>query len=115
MHLYGDSWFISQFDYHINNKKNVHPYFFLKKNCTLCSRARHLVTLDLEIQLDRKHHFGEKVVCLVKYVDSIDSNGHFDSALETGNSISIHICVSKCQTLLWQKSYFIFYLCVRFY
>jgi hypothetical protein len=59
-----------------------------------------LETLDLEIQFDRKYHFGEKVVCLVKYVDSIGSNGHFGSTLETGNSISIHIDVSKCQTLL---------------
>jgi hypothetical protein len=64
------------------------------------SRVWHLETLDLEIRVDWKHHFGGMVACLVKYVDSIGSNGHFGSALETGYSTSIHIRVSKCQTLL---------------
>jgi hypothetical protein len=49
----------------------------------------------METLLDRKHHFGEKAARLIKYVDLIGYIGIFDSALETGNSFSIHIRVSR--------------------
>jgi hypothetical protein len=49
----------------------------------------------METWLDRKHHCSEKVAYLIKYVDLIDYIGNFGSALETGNSISIHIRVSR--------------------
>jgi hypothetical protein len=65
------------------------------------SRVWHLETLGLEIRFDWKHGFGEEVACLVNYVGSIGSDGHFGSGLETGNSTSIRISVSKCQILLY--------------
>jgi hypothetical protein len=49
----------------------------------------------METWLDRKHHCSEKVAYLIKYVDLIGYIGIFGSALEIGNSISIHIFVSK--------------------
>jgi hypothetical protein len=48
----------------------------------------------MENWLDRKHHFGEKAKRLIKCVDLIGYIGIFGSALETGNSFSIHIRVS---------------------
>jgi hypothetical protein len=49
----------------------------------------------MEIWLDRKHYCSEKAAYLIKYVDLIGYIGIFGSALDTGNSISIHNRVSR--------------------
>jgi hypothetical protein len=81
----------------------------LEKTKYIYSRAWHLETRDLETRFDREHHFNEKIARLLKYVDSIGSNGYLDSALETGSNISIHIRVSRCQNLLYIFFYYYHY------
>jgi hypothetical protein len=76
------------------------------------SRTWHLETQDMDTWLGREHHFGEKAARLIKYVDLIGYIGIFGSALETENSISIHIRVSSCRfhcIFIWQLSFQIYY------
>jgi hypothetical protein len=89
------------------NSNNDSYYMQINAYCyTQYSRVWYLETLDSKIRLDRKHHFGEKIARLVKYVDSIGSSGYFGLALETRHNTSIHTSISKCQTLLYTLCFY---------